>query len=584
MRKLALLILTFILPIAFAQAPVSVTQVSGSLVEKGTRKPISGANVYAFSPPENVVPVKATTDAMGVFTIAIPQGPVRWKISVADYKVYEKTEATVPPSAQKFYLEKNSYLVYETTVFGQEEKRDDKTKTLTRDQFMTLPGANGDPVKAIQNLPGVNRGNGSGAQVIIEGSAPNDTRYNINTQPVPIIFHFNGLSSVVMPEAVDHVDYLSAGFGPEYGQTIAGMVNLYTKQPETDRTHAMGYVDIFNIGGMVEKPLSDHSSIFIGVRKSYVGQVLKLALKNNDSFNLTVAPDFDDAVIMYTNKIDANNSFKLTTIGSLDTIGFVLPEPADQDPSFRGNFSATTTFYRFIPEYAHKFDAATTGRVWLGIGQDSQKVDFANLYYHTDTKVFSGRTELEHSIKPWWKSYVGLENNINLTNVSFQIPFSDDSQSGTRGPIGGAAIQEVSKNYFIDAGALYWRNVMHDESSAWTFLPGLRVGYYNLTREVLPEPRAGVRYAMAHGLTLRSSAGMYDEAPPPQNLDEGFGNPNLKSQKAVHVTLGAEKDFRENGSTGWILSTDLFYKYLYNLVQNSSARTDSGRPEYYNNN
>lgn len=567
--------------LAFSQtAPV---EVRGVLLEKGTKKPMASANVYAFSPPEAQIPVKAVTDAKGAFVLGVPEGPVRWRISVAGYKVFEKTEAGV--AAKKFYLEKNSYLVYETTVFGQEEKRDDKTQSLTRAQFMTLPGANGDPVKAIQNLPGVNRSNGSGAQVIIEGSAPSDTRYNIDTQPVPIIFHFGGLTSVVMPDAVDHVDYLSAGFGPEYGETIAGMVNLTTKEPEHDRVHAMGYVDIFQTGGFYERPLSDHSSLFVGARKSYVGQILKLAMKSNKDFNLTVAPDFDDALIMYQNKLDDKNSLRVTAIGSRDTIGFVLPEPPDSDPALRGNFGATTTFYRLIPQFTHKSSAATTERFWLGLGQDMQQVDFADMFYHINTSVVSMRAEVEHDIMPTWKSFLGVENVANFTKFSYRVPYvPDSSQTGTRGPIGTTTTLDSSKTAFSDLGGVYWRNVIHSEGSKWTYMPGLRVAVNTHSREVMPEPRAAIRYLARPGLTLRSSAGMYDEAPPPQDLDSNFGNPNLRAQRAVHLTAGAEKDFRADGSNGWVLSGDLFYKYLYNLVQNTSAYTDDGRPQFYNNN
>lgn len=566
-------------------APPPVT-VSGKLVEKGTKKPLAHVNIYAFSPQESVTPTKVETDAFGAFSVTIAPGTLRWKIAVANYEVYDrldKLEATADAQSRTFYLEKKSYLVYETTVFGQGEKRDDKTKTLTQDQFMTLPGSNGDPVRAVQNLPGVNRGSAFSAQVIIEGSAPNDTKYNIDTQPVPIIFHFSGLSSVVLPEAVDRVDYLSAGFGPEYGQSIAGLVNLYTKAPQTDRTHGMGYVDIFNMGGLVEGPVNDHSSYLIGARKSYVGQVLGAVAKGNSNFNLTVAPDFNDMVMIYANTLNSKDSLKIVTVGSIDTFAFVLPEPIDQEPSLRGDFNLSTSFYRVIPEYTHKASEATTDRLWLGLGQDSTKQQFGQFYNNSAASVVSGRGEIESQMEKRWKTYVGVENVATWTKNSFQVPFVEQSQGGTRSPLSSATTQTASQNYFLDAAAVYWRNVIHDEDSRWTYLPGVRVGYYNQTKEFLPEPRFALRYALPHGLTLRGATGLYDEAPTPQNLDPTFGNPDLKAQNAIHGTIGAEKDFRDGASAGWVVSSDLFYKHLYHLVENSSQLNAAGRPEYYNN-
>ena len=523
----------------------SVT-IEGRLREKGTRKSLANVNVYCFSPADNPVPVKAVTDSAGHFRMAVPAGELRWRIQLANYKVLEEDDgqqADEENEFREFYLEKSSYLTYETTVVGSHEKRDDKTQTLTQDEFLTLAGSNGDPVKAVQNLPGVNRGNAFSAQVIIEGSSPQDTRYSIDTQQVPIIFHFSGLSSVVIPEAVDHVDYLSAGFGPEFGNTTAGLVNLYAKDPKVDRWHGFTYVDIFNTGGMIEGPLNDHSSLLIGVRKSYIGAVLGAAFKGNSSFNLTIAPDFDDTIIEYRNKLSSTDTFKLVTVGSIDTLGFVLSEPADQDPAVRGNFNQNTSFFRVIPEFEHKYSSETTGRVWLGFGEDYQTVSIGSIYSNDTGPVVSGRGEVETNFTPDWKSYIGTDNYLNWANVSYQIPFSASRQSGGSTPIGASASVQSNNTYFLADLALYWRNIVHHSDSRWTFLPGLRVDYFSQTSDLVPQPRFATRYALDHGLTLRGATGWYTEAPPAQDFDSTYGNPALKTQYGIHGTIGAEKDF-----------------------------------------
>ncbi|MGZ3709404.1 MAG: hypothetical protein ACXWPM_12040, partial [Bdellovibrionota bacterium] len=259
-------------PIASASpAPGLQVRVEGLLREKGTRRPLAQVNVYCFTPLSPDKPLRATTDTAGKFSIEVPEGKLKWVVSLTNYVRLEKDDTQLAGGetpVRELYLEKQSYLTYETQIIAQTEKRDDKTRSLDQSEFMTVPGANGDPVKAVQNLPGVNRASAFSSQVIIEGSSPNDTRYNIDDQVVPIIFHFGGLSSVVIPEAVDHVDYLSAGFGPEYGQSIAGLVNLTIKDPQTDRIHGFAFVDFLNVGGMVEGPINDHSSFLVGARQS----------------------------------------------------------------------------------------------------------------------------------------------------------------------------------------------------------------------------------------------------------------------------------------------------------------------------
>ncbi len=567
-------------------APVQTVKIAGSLLERGTKRPLSEVNVYCFPASNPEKPVKGTTDSAGRFTVDVPAGVIKWVISASGYnrlELQDEQQAGAPIKPRIMYLEKKTYLAYETTVYGETEKRDDKTRSLDQAQFATVPGANGDPVKAVQNLPGVNRTAGFSSQVIIEGASPNDTRYNIDNQSIPIIFHFGGLSSVVMPEAVDHVDYLSAGFGPEFGQTTAGLVNLTIKDPQTDRTHGFIYADTMNAGGMVEGPINDHSSYLFGVRQSYIGYVLRAVVGNdNKDFNFTAVPEFRDLVFAYKNQVTPDDTFKLVTVGSQDTFGFLLKHPVDQEPAIRGNFKLDTSFIRVIPEWTHRYGSGAVGRFSLGIGKDWVLVDLGDFYVRTDQGALSGRAEIEHQIMGSWKSYVGMDFQHYRTRVRYQLPIIY-SQGGIMSPIDENNIATVSKSYDANFAGLYWRNVLHAQDSRWSFLPGVRLSYFDMTRELLPEPRVGVRYALDRGLTLRAASGLYNEAPAVQELDKTYGNPDLKSQRAVHYTVGFEKDFREGAATGWSLSNDFFYKHVYDLVARTTAMITPSRPQYYDN-
>ena len=560
-------------------------KITGMLYEKGTQKPLPRVNMYCFPASSPDKPIKTSTDNNGNFLIEVPEGKLKWVLSVSGYRRLEfKDEQTLTHDNRRrtFYLEKNSYLTYETTVYGQTEKRDDKTKSLSQEQFSTVPGANGDPVKAVQNLPGVNRTNAFSSQIIIEGSSPNDTRYNIDSQNVPIIFHFGGQSSVVMPEAIDHVDYLSAGFGPEFGQTTAGIVNLAVKDPQTDRRHGFIYADFQNAGAMIEGPLDDKSSFLFGIRQSYIGFVLGAVVKEDKSFSLTAVPDYKDTVLVYRTQPSLEDTIKIVGVGSQDTFGFLLKQPPDEDPSVRGNFNLRTQFYRVIPEWTHKFGADRISRVSFGVGEDSIHFNLGDLYYHIEQKALTARVELEDQVTEGWKSYVGFDMQNYQSDISYQFPIVNN-EGGIGSSLGAGELAASSRRYNTNASGIYWRNVLHSTASPWTFLPGLRVSYFNLTNEVLPEPRVGAKYAVNNSLTLRASAGQYNQAPPAQDLDAAFGNPDLKSPRALHGTVGFEKDFKEGSSTGWTITNDLFYKRMYDLVARSLAYISPSRPEYYNN-
>lgn len=104
--------------------------------------------------------LKATTDAQGKFLVTTEKEikEFTWVVNAAGYKKLEQ-EATSDDGPFTLYLEKDSYQIYETTIYGKEEKRNYSSKTLRREEFLKAPGAAGDPLRAIQNLPGVNRPN-----------------------------------------------------------------------------------------------------------------------------------------------------------------------------------------------------------------------------------------------------------------------------------------------------------------------------------------------------------------------------------------------------------------------------------------
>ncbi len=563
--------------------PASAVTISGQLLERGTKTPLPSVNIYLLPDKRKII-----TDLEGKFTVEnVSPGPFSWVVNLAGYEKLEKKDVADQGGgkARQLYLEKSSYQIYETTIYGKAGKRDDSSRTLKASEFMTVPGARGDPVKAVQNLPGVARPNGFSSQVIIEGSAPQDTRYWIDGHEVPIIFHFGGLTSVLTPESIDRVEYLAAGYGPEYGRALGGQVGVWTRTPKKDRLQGFAFMDIFNAGGLLEGPVGEKGSFLISARQSYIGAVLRRALKNNSSLNFTVAPQFSDTTAIYETELTPRDHFKLVAVGSRDQLEFLFTQPVKQDPSIRGKFNNVTAFYRLIPEWTHKHSESTRSRFSLGFGRDWVRFDAGSDYFYLSEYVVSSRGEVETQVSSFWKSYAGFDNRYVWSGVDLQIP-SYNTAGGIGSPLSTGTLQAAHVYKRSDQLGFYLRNVLHQPHSHWTFLPGGRVDYYNDTGETIPVPRLGLRYDVDDYLNLRLAGGMYSQRPQDQETDSTFGNPDVKSSRATHIALTAEKDFREGSSDGFVLSGGPFYKYLYKLVVPSSnlvVRNGATIPENFAN-
>lgn len=573
-------------------------RIEGTLREKGTRNPISGASIYVIPSvpdgapaPDASTRLRAITDEQGRYTVSgeIPDD-FEWVINVAGYERFEAIDrwrgSDEAPFKRQLFLQKDNYQVYETTVFGQGDRRDDTKKSLKAAEFLNLPGSGGDPIKAVQNLPGVNRVQSFNSQVAIQGSAPRDTKYTIDGHEVPIIFHFGGLTSVVQPEALDRVDYLSAGYGPEFGRTSGGLVGAWTRAPRTDRVHGMGFMDTFNSGGQLEGPAGQNGSFMVGLRQSYIGQTLKRAVKNNPNFNLTVVPEFRDALAMYEGELTPIDHFRVVGLASEDKLGFLFKTPIESDPAFRGTFDNTTSFFRIIPQLTHKHGENTVSKWSLGLGRDYVKVNAGENYFHLRTWQATTRFELEHRISETWVSQWGLDNRFTSAQVDLRL---NDfySEGGVPNPFTVGAKRQINVNSDYSVYGAYWRNEFKPVESSWTLMPSVRADYFNKTEEFVPAPRLAARYQIDESLYLRGSSGIYYQPPQEQESDSTSGNPDIESPKAIHGALGVEKDFRGGTSRGLLLSGGGFYKHFDDLIVASSAyvnRNGTLTPENFNNN
>ncbi len=573
----------FMMATSWAEDP-AMAKIVGQVYERGTRIPLSDINVFIL--PHKI---KAVTDAKGNFIFdSIPEGDIQIVITSSGYQKVELDDYAEAGDIQPrtLYLERNSYSGFETTIVGQKQKRDDSTKTLKQADFANIPGAQGDPVKAVQNLPGVNRVQGGSAQVVIQGSSPQDTKYDIDGHEVPLVFHFGGLTSVVTPEAIEQVDYLSAGYGSEYSRALGGVISLKTRKPEISQRDSKGsfFVDTLKAGVLYEKKLSEDSSLLIGARYSYVGLLLSKVMKS-DRFDFTVVPDFADLNATYFKKLNERDELKFVTLVSKDSLGFLLKEPLKEDPILRGTFRSETNFYRLIPQWKRKLDTQRTLSLSAGFGENTILTDFGEIYFHLRSKILSVRGEWDQKMNSLWTTQLGFDNVYTQSNVDLRLPYFNN-EGGVSNPFSSSVLRDVNVSNKQANIGMYWRNEITPEQSAWTYLPSLRGDYFSTTKEKFLSPRLGARYKWDDSLTIKGATGLYVQPPQPQEVDSVYGNPNVRSPKATHATIGFDKDLRGNTDRGWVLGSSYFWREFTGLVISSSNlanRDGSLIPEVYNN-
>lgn len=563
-----------------AEAPANRFKIEGRLLEKGTKKPLADANVF-FLPHQ----IKATTDASGVFAADVPAGRVEIVVNLPEYNRLEvslnaESGATVK---RTLFLERTTYQgEFETVVVGKKTK-DPAKKALTQQQFQNLPGSGGDPIRAVTNLAGVNRPAGFTTNVVVQGADIVDTQYLIDGHEVPIIFHFGGLSTVVFSEAIESVDFFSAGYGPKYSRALGGLVGVTLRPPRNDRWRGLAFVDLINAGGLIEGGGGNHSFL-LSFRQSYIGQVLKAVTGDDDDFSLSVAPRFTDVTALYEYKVDPETKFRLTTVGSLDAVEFILKNPAGDDPFLRGNFENDTRFIRVIPQFTSKISDALDYDVSAGLGWTKLRIDLGDNLLSIKTFSATPRSEWRWFPLDTMGFTFGMDHRFFLTKADVLLP-NDYAPGGVFNPLSsGEQLSVDVLGFNFDLGfysSVSWR----PQGTSWTLTPGFRLDYFNSTQDVFLDPRVAVAYDLTPSLRLRSQGGLYHQPPEPRETNEDVGNPELATPNAWHLSLMAEKDFRSGRETGLTLASGPFFRWFDDIVTRSNdqiIRNGALVPEFYN--
>lgn len=552
-------VLIFLSSVLFAQSIISI---KGQLLEKGTRMPLKDVAVFVLP-----YKMKAISGTHGEFVFEnVPEGQCQLVVNLTGYMKYDVTRPCQESSDLVIYLEKRFYSSFETTVTSRVKRRDDQAQSLTQEEFIKAPGSfGGDPIRAAQNLPGIAQ-NGANAQIIVQGAAPEDTGYLINGHRVPLIFHFGGLSSVIVPEAVERVDLLPSGYGPEYSNAMGGIIGLTTKDPEKNRIRGMAYIDLLNTGALIEGPIDEKSGFLLAGRYSYIGQVLKAVAEENENFEFTAAPTYYDFTGIYNRELNSNNKFRSTFVASKDQLELIFNKSINNDSAVRGDFYSRTEFFRFIPQVITDLGNKTKMDNSLALGRDAILVNVAGRYLEINSNVVTHRSEISHEWSSRYKTFFGLDNRWSKTDVRVNLP-STYSVGGVSSPF---SVGEQKK--FDEQGIQLWlgghlrQEIKPSSDSKWTFLPNVRFDHYNFINESWLQPRAQIRFQRNPSLLFRASVGQYVQAPQPEEASKYYGNNNISAPYAWHYTGGFTKDFRDSAGQGLQLANNYFFKELRNIV------------------
>lgn len=553
-----------------APPPPATVNLTGRVLERGTRDPLVSATVYLPGSE-----LHAETDKEGRFEIrGAPAGRVHIEVKEPKHRTFTTDEDIKEKQVTEvtYYLWKQIEGEFEATVHGQRDKKDVSHRTLDQGELRTVPGTFGDPVRVIQNLPGMARPPYGIGALLVRGSQPQDTMTLIDGVPIPILFHFAGGPSVLNPSFIDRVDFFPGAFGAKYGRAIAGIVDVATKAPVPKAIHGDLQIDLLQSNFYLEGPVSkDHpewGTWEFAARRSYIDLILPslLGLANRPGQAIiSAAPVYWDYQARYDLKV-GRHLFEFSAFGSDDQLAVAQAGTAQTT-----GFSLYTRqgFHRLRARWTTKTEDGWTFSVSPSTGPTINSFNFSDqITGDVNYWDINLRASASKELLPKLTLETGIELENQLFGVTYKAPvFAHYQQFPDESPTTPLAKQSFSANGYAQAA---YAEVVWNPIGGLKLVPGFRFELYEFPAgaKPSPEPRLALRYEFeSTGTALKAGWGMYRQPPQAQFLDKQYGNPKLGLADATQYVGGVEQKITESLS----LDVQGFYNWRYHLVESGNT-------------
>ncbi|MBW1761197.1 MAG: TonB-dependent receptor [Deltaproteobacteria bacterium] len=468
---------------------------------------------------------------------------------------------------------KSAYRGFGETAVIEAPPREVVKRTIDKEELTRIPGTRGDALRAVELLPGVARPPFGIGLLIVRGSAPQDSESFIDGVPVPLIYHFGGLTSIYNSYMLEKIDFYPGNFSVRYGRRTGGILEVTTRDPARDRIHGVAEISIIDTFVTLEGPITDKISISGGLRRSLLDLVFPAVAP--DDIGIRQAPVYLDYQFKLNFWPTKRDRVRISAYGSNDRLDLILEEAAGDDPAIRGNTQLATSFYNNQIDWTRRVGEKVEQELAFNVGPNKIKFALGNEFRLEGTFIQTyARGEWRYQITDRVRLIAGLDVYTAPVDLTYVGP-QPQAQEGAGSQQGSLAGQE---QVFADVDTTLFRPGVYLESDmqlgkVTRLILGLRVDHFSEINATSVDPRLTTIFTVAEDMRVKLGVGIFSQPPELQESDPGIGNPGLDPIKAVHLGAGWEYDALPGARFG----IEGFYKYLWDRA----ISTPNGEEPFY---
>jgi TonB family protein len=405
-------------------------------------------------------------------------------------------------------------------VFVEEKKPPPSVTSLRRAEVRQLPGAFGDPFRAIEIMPGVTPIVSGLPFFYVRGAPPGNVGYFLDGVRVPYLFHAAAGPSVVHPAIVDRVDLYAGGYPARFGRYAGAIVSAETTPPRPE-WHGEGNVRLVDAGALVEGGFADGRGTALAAgRYSYTAGLFSL-------ISPEITLDYRDYQARASYDITPRDRVSLFAFGSYD---FLSQTQNDIETVIFGS-----EFYRVDGRYDVRFPGGGGMRAAVTWGFDQTRVADGR---NTQDILVGSRVLLDKPLGDGLTLRGGFDVQHDLYSAEEQRFVDPDDPDTIRYNALFPPRTDAAAATFLDLSWSY---------EALEVTPGLRLDtfYSNGARAMSVDPRLSVVVKVTEEVRLLHALGMAHQPPSFVVPLPGLAVANLRGglQRSVQASAGVEVDF-----------------------------------------
>ena len=566
------------------QASADAGVVRGQVVEAGSKKPLAGAEVL-----DKQQGVAVSTGGDGRYQLdRVAPGERVLSVSAPGFETREVRVLLAPrgeAQAPRAYLHRVLTGDLSATVAGEKAQDAPTRRTLAHDELVNVPGAFNDPVRVVQNLPGLARAPFLSGALLVRGTPPQDTGTYLDGLRIPLLFHFLGGPSVINEQLIDRIDFYPGGYGAYYGRNLTSALDVGTRKGDASALHGSASLDLIEAVVALEGPVSKDTQVEVAARRSHVDLFLPLFIPNDPNRGTTVVtPIYYDYQARADHRLAGGDALSLLFFGSDDKLTVIQKGGKRALPL---SLDTHTGFHRALVGYHHAFSDAVELTVQPAVGWQVQSFSVEGIGQGAFSQPQSAsivdvtasvRAQLTYRPAPFLELRAGTDSQLDRASYGADLQSSLDLRN-----LGTPITQEtrISRVQPLAQLGEYVEGELKQGRLRATL--GLRSDqiHWREQQRVALDPRLWLRYQLTDSTAVKAYTGLYHQPPTPLQIDNDLGNPALGLEGAAQFGAGVEHAF----SDVWNASAEVFYNRRYDLVQRVDPFTQNGvvtNPRYQN--